>query len=175
VSGETRAARRATHRLLLVVLPATRISAEDLPKLFDRYYRTASARSGSARGLGMGLYIAKGLIEAHGGRIWAEFPVRPDNVSVRASGDARGSVALIDNCAFGARPPSGEAHSTEPRATSSGRGTRYRGRPFSREQLRGSGDELREVERLAQQPGVLAERAYLRRDALVGQRGYEDD
>jgi signal transduction histidine kinase len=48
------------------------ISAEELPKLFDRYYRTARARAGSARGLGLGLYIAKGLMEAHGGRIWAE-------------------------------------------------------------------------------------------------------
>jgi PAS domain S-box-containing protein len=48
------------------------ISAEELPKLFDRYYRTARARAGSARGLGLGLYIAKGLMEAHGGRTWAE-------------------------------------------------------------------------------------------------------
>jgi len=48
------------------------IAADDLPKLFDRYYRTPSARAGSARGLGMGLYIAKGLMEAHAGRIWAE-------------------------------------------------------------------------------------------------------
>jgi signal transduction histidine kinase len=48
------------------------ISAEDLPKLFDRYYRTASARAGSARGLGLGLYIARRLMEAHAGRIWAD-------------------------------------------------------------------------------------------------------
>jgi PAS domain S-box-containing protein len=48
------------------------IFAEELPKLFDRYYRTTGARAGSAHGLGMGLYIAKGLVEAHAGRIWAE-------------------------------------------------------------------------------------------------------
>ena len=55
------------------------MSAEELPKLFDRYYRTARARAGSARGLGLGLYIAKGLMEAHGGRIWAES--RPDQTT----------------------------------------------------------------------------------------------
>jgi signal transduction histidine kinase len=48
------------------------ISAEELPNLFQRHYRTASARSGPARGLGLGLYISKAFVEAHGGRIWAE-------------------------------------------------------------------------------------------------------
>jgi PAS domain S-box-containing protein len=48
------------------------ISAEELPNLFDRYYRAAGARAGSARGLGLGLYIAKGLMDLHGGRIWAD-------------------------------------------------------------------------------------------------------
>jgi signal transduction histidine kinase len=57
---------------VLVTNGGVGISAEELPKLFDRFYRSASARAGSARGLGLGLYIAKGLMEAHRGRIWAE-------------------------------------------------------------------------------------------------------
>ena len=57
---------------VLVTNQGSGISAEELPKIFDRFYRTARAHAGPVRGLGLGLYIAKGLIEAHGGRIWAE-------------------------------------------------------------------------------------------------------
>jgi PAS domain S-box-containing protein len=42
------------------------IAAEDLPRVFDRYWRGARA---SWQGSGLGLAIAKGLVEAHGGRI----------------------------------------------------------------------------------------------------------
>jgi PAS domain S-box-containing protein len=48
------------------------IPPEELPKIFDRYYRTTRARAGVVGGLGLGLYIAKGLVEAHDGRIWVE-------------------------------------------------------------------------------------------------------
>jgi signal transduction histidine kinase len=48
------------------------IPPDELPQLFERFYRTRVARAGGPSGIGLGLYIAKGLVEAHGGRIWAE-------------------------------------------------------------------------------------------------------
>lgn len=48
------------------------IQPGDLSKIFTRFYRTPRAQAGRKEGLGLGLYISKGLVEAHGGRIWAE-------------------------------------------------------------------------------------------------------
>lgn len=50
------------------------IPPEMLSHLFERYYRTSLARE-SKEGLGLGLYITKGLVEAHGGCIWVESEV----------------------------------------------------------------------------------------------------
>ena len=48
------------------------ISAEDLPNIFERFYRVDKSRTRSTGGSGLGLTIAKRLVEAHGGKIWAE-------------------------------------------------------------------------------------------------------
>ena len=50
------------------------ISPEHLPNLFTRFYRVEKSRSRAVGGSGIGLTIAKYLVEAHGGRIWAESP-----------------------------------------------------------------------------------------------------
>ena len=51
------------------------IPAEDIEKIFDRYYRVERHRNISRSGLGLGLTYCRQTIEAHGGKIWAESPV----------------------------------------------------------------------------------------------------
>lgn len=45
------------------------IPGDDLPHVFDRYWQ---AKKTARLGIGLGLSIAKGIVDAHGGRIWAE-------------------------------------------------------------------------------------------------------
>ncbi|HLL52666.1 MAG TPA: HAMP domain-containing sensor histidine kinase, partial [Myxococcaceae bacterium] len=45
------------------------VPPDHLPRLFERFWQ---AKRASREGTGLGLYIAKGIVEAHGGQIWAE-------------------------------------------------------------------------------------------------------
>jgi signal transduction histidine kinase len=48
------------------------VSAEDIPRLFGRYYRADNAREFTEDGTGIGLFSVKRLVEAHGGRVGVE-------------------------------------------------------------------------------------------------------
>jgi two-component system, OmpR family, phosphate regulon sensor histidine kinase PhoR len=57
--------------LVMVADSGIGIPPEDLPRIFERFYKVDRARTRNASGTGLGLAIAKHLIEGHGGSIWA--------------------------------------------------------------------------------------------------------
>ena len=66
------AVREDLHVAVTVADEGTGIYAEQLPHLFRKFSRTDEDGERQIRGSGLGLTICKGIVEAHGGRIWAE-------------------------------------------------------------------------------------------------------
>lgn len=63
-------ARRGTDGVVISVVDNGQgIAAEQLPRVFDRNWQSSRT---DRHGAGLGLAISKGIVEAHGGRIWLE-------------------------------------------------------------------------------------------------------
>lgn len=110
------AVHEGTHIAVSVTDQGRGVAAERLPHLFRKFSRDSLNRD---RDLGLGLAICKGIVEAHGGRIWAEseglglgsrftftLPVsedapahrpRPSSLSARGADDAKMTVLVIDD------------------------------------------------------------------------------
>jgi signal transduction histidine kinase len=65
---------RRGRRVVVVTVSDTGagIAPEERELVFDRFYRGRAARDAGARGSGLGLYVCRRLVEAHGGTMWVE-------------------------------------------------------------------------------------------------------
>jgi signal transduction histidine kinase len=69
----TLTARQEGERVWVSVTDSgTGIPQEDLPRVFERFYRADASRNSDTGGTGLGLAIVKGIVEAHGGQVRAE-------------------------------------------------------------------------------------------------------
>jgi PAS domain S-box-containing protein len=71
---EVDAARRESDIVICVRDYGSGIDAADSPFVFDRFRRGASAEASATPGMGLGLYLSRHVVEAHGGTIWVDQP-----------------------------------------------------------------------------------------------------
>lgn len=69
------------HLCLEVQNPCEELNPEQLPHLFDRFYRTDNSRARTSGGYGIGLSIAKSIVERHGGRIRAHLEANESDLT----------------------------------------------------------------------------------------------
>ncbi len=69
---EISVARREGELHVIVADRGMGIPPDELPRLFRRFHRTPQAIASGLPGTGLGLYLCRGIVEAHGGRLWAE-------------------------------------------------------------------------------------------------------
>jgi signal transduction histidine kinase len=69
---EVKAVENSEHIVVSIQDHGIGIPADELPKIFDEFYRASNARAKERDGTGLGLSISKQIVERHGGRIWAE-------------------------------------------------------------------------------------------------------
>ncbi|MBI4320766.1 MAG: hypothetical protein HY675_19925 [Chloroflexi bacterium] len=67
-----RAQQRNEEVLISVADQGVGIDPSELPRIFDKFYQAGPKKDSRGAGVGLGLAICRGFVEAHGGQIWAE-------------------------------------------------------------------------------------------------------
>lgn len=78
-----------------------KIECKELERLFDRFYRLEKSRSEETGGIGLGLAIARRIMELHDGKIWAEYLngeiTFTAAIPVKASTNEKGDLTVVTN------------------------------------------------------------------------------